>query len=151
MKKPVEFDPAKEKEYMEKLKESMTATKRHFLLLNIQDFYYKCRNLSDVYVDRCIHFCNEDIKLLPLLQEEFETEEKHNIDMMSAFSVLSDEEYNSKIDEIGVFLGRIQAFDKLIQIYKKRKELDKVDEINAFMEEYYNGKYVNTDRFKRSV
>jgi hypothetical protein len=139
-KKPVKFDITGERQLLNEYRSKLTAMDRHFLLINIQDFYYKYRELSDEYVDRCIHFCEEDIKLLPLLQKEYEDSEKAHLNLMYANELMTKSEYNKRVKSIGRFPGNIPAFKRLEIIYRKRNDKSSADRIKDAANKYSRAK-----------
>lgn len=52
------FDTNTEKKLLSVLHENRkNPVDRHFAYISLQDFYYKYRNISDSYLDKCIEFC----------------------------------------------------------------------------------------------
>lgn len=104
------FDKNQEQEYLaeyEKMKSD--PIKLHFLLNDFHKFYYKYRELSDEYVEKCINICLEDIQLLPKLQKYHVEEEANWI-------------ITREVSQSNYFKGIIPSFKRLVIIYEKRKE-----------------------------
>lgn len=125
--KPLVFDEKEEMSLLEKYKsDCLNAMNKHFTLIELQNFYYKYRELNEIYLDKCIEYCYEDISSLSQLQEQYRKDEKEKIQQF-AF-VDTKEKIKEKIENIGFFPGDIPAFKRLAIVYEKQKKyLDAID------------------------
>ena len=101
---------------------------RHFTLMQLQDFYYKYRDLNSDYIEKCIKYCLLDLDSLPEMQEEYNAERIHMISVIKQMSSYDDtinlKEELTKIEDRG-FVGIISAFKRLAIIYEKRGDIEK--------------------------
>jgi len=112
---------------------------RHFALQGLQGFYYKHRELSGVYADMCIHYCELDIAQLPSVQREHEEAEASRAKNMLDSGAITMQEYRKAINDIGRFEGRIAAFDTMLKIYKASGHLHKALDVCDSAIAYYGG------------
>ena len=112
--KPLQFDARQEKQLLKKYALEADVIKRHFVCIELQDFYYKYRSINDNYVDQCIRFCLEDIE--------------HLHELNTAYA-------NRKLTSM--FIGTISAFSRLAIIYEKRKEYVMAEAICDMAITYY--------------
>ncbi len=102
---------------------------KHFAYLNLQNFYYKYRDLDEKYIHKCIEYCLLDIDSLPEMEKQYIEKEIRRGKELSKFS---DEPF-SKEDENRIkkegFTGIIPAFSRLSIIYEKQKQYEKALEI----------------------
>jgi hypothetical protein len=120
------FDETQEKDFLRTLKEySNQPVRRHFCYLEIQDFYYKYRDLDKKYLDKCIEYCWLDINSLDELQKGYVQEELSRINQLSQY--LESGDMSSEINSIKKdgFIGNIPAFSRLAIIFEKQKEFEK--------------------------
>ena len=97
------FDTALEKELLNKYNNSNKNTiEQHFVSIELQNFYYKYRELDKIYLQKCIEYCIDDILRLDEIQKNYKRENKNE-----------------------VFNGNIPAFKRLAIIYEKNKEYEK--------------------------
>ena len=94
---------------------------QHFASIALQDFYYRYRSLDQVYVEKCIAFCKDDIARLPEIQRSYVDEERKRI---LSKGWLSKSEAQQEISEIKPFYANIPAFKRLAIIYEKAKDYD---------------------------
>lgn len=132
----ITFDFEKEKELLNQYE----ATKdrlldRHFVLIQLQEFYYKYREIDRKYLNLCIDMCNEDIAMLPKMQESYKIEEEENIRNMA--EIYSEKEISKKISEISFFEGNIPAFKRLVIIFEKSKNYNRSIQICESAIAYY--------------
>ncbi len=120
------FDEAKEKDLLQSIKQySNEPVQRHFCYLEIQDFYYKYRNLDKKYLDKCIEYCWIDINSLDELQKDYVSQEINRLNQFSQYR--QPNELSTEIDTIKRtgFVGNIPAFSRLAIIFEKQKEFEK--------------------------
>lgn len=120
------FDEAKEKSLLQNLQEySNRSVQRHFCYIEIQDFYYKYRDLDNKYLDKCIEYCWIDINSLDELQQDYVRQEISRVKQLSEF--YQPGELSSEIASIekNGFEGSIPAFSRLAIIFEKQKEFEK--------------------------
>lgn len=132
------FDSTQEKELLSQYKKVYSnAMNKHFLLISMQNFYYKYRELDNKYLQLCIDYCNEDIALLPMVQIQHRREEQESLQKLSL--VYSRKELAEKLDTIRPFAGDIPAFNRLAIIYEKSKVYEKAIDICNQAIDYYMG------------
>jgi hypothetical protein len=120
------FDEAKEKDLLQNLKQYLDKpVQRHFCYLEIQDFYYKYRDLDKKYLDKCIEYCWVDINSLDELQQDYVSQEISRVNQLSQYR--QPNEVSTEIDAIKKtgFVGNIPAFSRLAIIFEKQKEFEK--------------------------
>ncbi len=125
-KKQIVFDEKQEKLLLSELaRRDNSPVDKHFIYLNLQNFYYKYRDLDKKYLDKCIEFCLLDINSLSEMQEAYIAEEIQRTKQLA--SVFSSESLARKISKIKKegFIGIIPAFKRLAIIYEKVGEFDK--------------------------
>ena len=119
--KMVSFDKAREKELLKQLngkREDILA--KHFILIEVQEFYYRYRNLDSKYLNQCIDFCKKDIDQLERLQDYYKSREIRRIqDLKSIYSNSEMKEEVKRVETEG-FVGRVPAFERLAIIYEKQ-------------------------------
>lgn len=124
------FDETKEKILLQNLKEySNRPVQRHFCYIEIQDFYYKYRELDNKYMDKCIEYCWIDINSLDELQHGYVLEEINRVKQFSQYR--QPDEVSNEIASIqkNGFTGSIPAFSRLAIIFEKQKEFEKAIDI----------------------
>ncbi|MDD7794123.1 TerB N-terminal domain-containing protein [Clostridium sp. 'White wine YQ'] len=130
------FDEVREKDILSELNEVRNNfVKRHFVLIDLQDFYYKYRDVDTKYLKKCIECCFQDINSLELLQKKYYQEELNRVKSLS--SIYSKKEMDKRISEIGKFNGSIPAFKRLAIIFEKQKDYEKAIEICDIAINYY--------------
>jgi len=120
------FDEAKEKDLLQNIKQySNKPVQRHFCYIEMQDFYYKYRDLDKKYLDKCIEYCWVDINSLDELQQDYISQEISRVNQLSQF--YQPNEVTTEIDSIKKtgFVGSIPAFSRLAIIFEKQKEFEK--------------------------
>ncbi len=136
VKKPLTFDAKQEKELLNDASKNQRVTEKHFAYIALQDFYYKYRDCGEVYLQKCIQFCEKDIALLPQLQREHLNEEEQHI--LAISSVYSKQEIATRLRQIEPFTGNIPAFFRLAVIFEKKKEFASAIAICTTAIEYYS-------------
>ena len=120
------FDEVKEKDLLQNMKQySNKPVQRHFCYIELQDLYYKYRDLDKKYLDKCIEYCWVDINSLDELQQDYVSQEINRINQLSQFH--QPNEVSTEIDSIKKtgFVGSIPAFSRLAIIFEKQKEFEK--------------------------
>lgn len=56
------FDDEKESELLSEYTAADNVIGKHLALIRLQDFYYKYRENDNMYLKKCIEYCNEDIE-----------------------------------------------------------------------------------------
>jgi len=128
--KLIVFDPSKERELLTELsKVGNNPVNRHFLYIELQDFYYRYRALGEEYINRCIKYCVLDINSLSELHAAYIAEEILRLRQLSSY--YGAEELNASINKVQQqgFIGNIPAFSRLAIIYEKQKAFQKAIEI----------------------
>lgn len=139
------FDEQEENTLLEELKNNFNIPmNRHFLYIQLQNFYYRFRFLDDKYIQECIKYCEEDIKTLDELQKAYISTELENI---SSFFEKRELENRKKEIKNG-FNGNIPAFKRLAIIYEKNKEYDKAVEVCDKAINYYTNLNNNITEFE---
>lgn len=128
--KVIEFDQTRENELLSRLKSSRgNLISKHFVLIELQDFYNRFRNLDIKYLNLCIDFCYQDINQLENMQNYYKKQEILQIQKLkSIYSSLEIKEKIEKIEEEG-FIGRIPAFERLAIIFEKQGNYKEAIEI----------------------
>lgn len=117
------FDEKKESELLAEFKKSnKDPMKQHFVSIQLQDLYYKYRNLHPEYLRKCIFYCEDDISKLPMLQAAYKRQEINSIKQLS--SIYEKAELNAKLAQVTDFEGQILAFQRLAIIHEKEKDFD---------------------------
>lgn len=130
------FDVKNEKSLLNKYHDiKNTLLEKHFALLDLQNFYYKYREVDKKYIQYCIDYCKIDISLLSEMQIQYAEIEKENILKLS--NVYSKEKIDSMLSDISFFTGNIPAFKRLAIIYQKQKDYIEAIEICNQAIEYY--------------
>lgn len=146
------FDVNGEQELLEAYAQSRTnAMTRHFVLIQMQNFYYKYRDIDSKYLDLCIAYCNEDISLLPEIQKQHNLDERTMIDQMKG--IYSKDRIAEEYRNIRPFVGDIPAFKRLAIIYEKQKKYDEAIGVCHRAIEYYRniGLYEDASDFQNRV
>ena len=146
------FDVNGEQELLKAYAQSGTnAMTRHFVLIQMQNFYYKYRDIDSKYLDLCVAYCNEDISLLPEMQKQHNLDERTMIDQMK--SIYSRDRIEKEYRNIRPFLGDIPAFKRLAIIYEKQKKYDEAIGVCLRAIEYYRtiGLYEAASEFQNRV
>lgn len=112
---------------------------RHFCYIEIQDFYYKYRDLDNKYLDKCIEYCWIDINSLDELQQDYVLQEISRANQFSQYR--QPDEASSEIASIqkNGFGGNIPAFSRLAIIFEKQKEFAKAIDVCNFAISYGHG------------
>lgn len=123
------FDTELERDLLKELKcNSKKPVDRHFTLISLQDFYYKYRDISEIYLVKCIEYCQEDIDSLNMLQNAYKK---------------SKDAYNPGKG----FIGIIPAFKRLAIIHEKKKAYMDAIRVCDIAIEYYNKIDMDTKEF----
>lgn len=144
------FDSTKEKELLEVLRNSRSPQSKHFVYIELQNFYYKYRKNDAKYLELCKQYCEKDIALLPKVDEDYVKEQIQMIKRASRYhSSSSRAEDNREIERISRygFNGTIPAFKRISIIYENEKNFDKAIEFcDAEIEHYLShGFSANSD------
>ena len=125
----IQFDNDKERQLLQDLADCINKpVDRHFKYIELQDFYYKYRDIDKIYLEKCIEYCWADINSLNELQEAFINQkivQAHEYERVKQFSqTYQPEDINQKISKIKAegFCGNIPAFNRLVIIFKKVKD-----------------------------
>lgn len=134
------FDSKREDELLEKLDATKSdAFERHFVLTELQDFYYKYRDLDDKYLDECIQYCFMDIEYLPALNKAYVKRQHKQIDTLASVTEkTTGKTCDEQKAEVTCFPGRIPAYKRLAIIYEKSKNYDDAIHICNLAVIYYN-------------
>lgn len=92
---------------------------QHFASIQLQDFYYKYRNIDQAYLEKCIEYCKDDISRLGDMQKDYYEETRKKL---LAQSWLSKAQIQKEISEIKPFYANIPAFKRLAVIFEKEKD-----------------------------
>lgn len=144
------FDESKEKDILLNLEQcGKDFFERHFILIGLQDFYYKYRDLDNKYLEKCIEYCFIDINSLEEMQKIYYDKEVTQIEKLSR--IYSKDEIKKQISKIGKFNGNIPAFKRLTIIFEKQKEFRKAIEICEIAINYYKNSDMlyNVSDFKK--
>jgi len=134
IKKQLVFDTKQEKLLLQETnKKRLVET--HFAYIALQDFYYKYRELSDEYLEKCKHYCELDINILPNLQTEHRTEKEKQLLLLA--KAYSRREIERELNDIEPFNGIIPAFFRLYVIYEKKNDLANAIDICGKAMKYY--------------
>ena len=87
---------------------------QHFASIDLQQFYYKYRDLGQEYLDKCIFYCSDDINRLPEIQAAYRNANGTAFD------------------------GRIPAYERLAIIYEKQKDFINAIDICDKASQYYS-------------
>lgn len=139
-KKVVEtFDSKREAELLKKYNSCNPGTlHEHFASIELQDFYYKYRNLDDKYLQKCINYCNDDVTKLQSINEDYVATERARIIEHAKWLGTSKTEIEGKLAKIGLFNCTIPAFKRLAIIYEKQKNYDKAIAVCDSAIRYYS-------------
>ncbi|WP_040977780.1 TerB N-terminal domain-containing protein [Oceanobacillus jeddahense] len=153
-KKVIKFDQMEERRLLKELgKNKEDPVNKHFTYIQLQDFYYKYRNLDPKYLNECIAYCFKDIESLKELHESYVNQRIK--DEMSLIDYRSKLESDNNIDKIvkEKFQGRIPAFNRLAIIYEKKKDYEKAIEVSKQAIAYYQdlNDEVNLDDFVKRI
>ena len=144
------FDYEKEEFLINQMnKDKKNGFEVHFDYIQLQDFYYKYRNLDEKYLEKCIYYCLEDINNLDKLQKGYINSKKKEIKMLKG--IYSESQIQKEINEIGKFDCVIPAFKRLSIIYEKRNDIPKSIEICEKAVEYYSelGMHTESSEFEK--
>lgn len=128
--KQIIFDPSKERKLLTELsKKKNSPVSRHFLYIDLQNFYYRYRAIGGEYIKKCIKYCLLDIDSLSELQIAYITEEILRLKQLSSY--YDAKELNDSINRVKQqgFVGNIPAFSRLTIIYEKQKAFQEAIDI----------------------
>lgn len=142
------FDEQNEKILLKELKDNMNSpVDRHFSYIQLQNFYYRFRDLDDKYVEECIKYCEKDIEILDELQKAYISRELENLEGLT--SIYEKKELEKRKQEIEKgFNGNIPAFKRLAIIYEKNKQYNKAVEICDMAINYYSNWSMDKSEFE---
>ena len=133
------FDFQKEKELLKKYQSCETGTMdEHYASIELQDFYYKYRNIDEKYLKECIKYCNDDIRKLQSINEDYIKTEKAAIINLAKATRTPKDEVERQLAEIKLFSWNIPAFKRLAIIYEKQKEFNKAAAVCDVAIRYYS-------------
>ncbi len=129
-KKQIKYDAKQEKCLLAELDRNLRdPVGRHFSYLQIQDFYYKYRDVDQVYLDKCLEFALRDISELYELQDAYVKKEIETVKTLAKYQEKQWEQQEiEKVKERG-FNGNIPSFKRAVIIYEKLGLYDKAIEI----------------------
>ncbi|MBT2217994.1 TerB N-terminal domain-containing protein [Virgibacillus dakarensis] len=148
----IKFDATKESDLLGELKSNYNdLVTKHFIYIQLQDFYYKYRDLDPEYLEACIRYCYEDIEILDELNKVYVNQEIDRHKKLGSF--YSNEDLDKDIQRIKKekFRGRIPAFSRLAIIYEKRKEYNYAIKISKQAITYYNNQGMETSEFEKRI
>lgn len=153
-KRIIMFDQPEERRLLKELDQNKRdPVNRHFMYIQLQDFYYKYRDLDPKYLNECMEYCFRDIELLKELHESYVSQRIK--DEMSLIDYRSRKDIDRNIDKIvnDKFQGRISAFNRLAIIYEKKKEYTKAIEVSKQAVVYYQdlNDQVNLNDFVKRI
>ncbi len=148
----VAFDTAKEKELLKELKKMKTPFDKHFVYIELQDFYYKYRDLDIKYLKLCEEYCLKDIEALGAAEQSYIDEQVASIAMYIDIrgNVANDLAEIQQVKEDG-FYGYIPAFKRLAIIEEKRENYAKAILYCDIAIRWYSAHKINeyTEEFKK--
>jgi tetratricopeptide (TPR) repeat protein len=124
---------------------------RNYTLIQLQDFYYKNRELDDKYLQKCIKYCYADIETLEELNKAYIKDE---IDWLKKIADLKPKkELENEISEIKQkqFYYNIPAFKRLAIIYEKSKQYDYAIDICKQAVKYYSERGVDSEELEKRL
>lgn len=142
------FDEQKEKILLKELRGNFNSPlDRHFSYIELQNFYYRFRDLDDKYILECIKYCEKDIQTLDELQKSYITDELKNLEKL--IGIYEPKEFEKRKEEVeNGFNGNIPAFKRLAIIFEKDMEYDKAIEICDMAIKYYSNWNMNISEFE---
>ena len=118
------FDFQKEKELLDKLKACKNNLElRHFVYIELQDFYYKYRKTDGRYLNLCVEYCLKDITTLATLNSYYIREKTKEINKYAHIRQTPKED-REEIEELNKrgFMCYIPAFKRIAIIYENKKD-----------------------------
>ena len=146
------FNTNQEKMILKQLNDSKNdLVQRHFAYLQLEDFYYKYRELDQEYLDACIDYCLRDIDSLKEMEQQYIVQE---IERLSEYSLLisaRNEQFNKEVLDIKAkgFIGNIPSFNRLAIIYENQKDFEKAIAIYDKAIDFGHGIDMYSDRKKK--
>ena len=146
------FNKAEEQELLAKLKSAKNKYDRHFVYIEIQNFYYKYRDI-EAYLNECINYCLKDIEALPQVSSEYAAQGIRQIKEYAVYRNGLSADDSKRIYELNKygFDGDIPAFKRLCIIYEKQKQYDLAEKYCDKAIRYYteHGVLSLADEFKK--
>lgn len=131
------FDTAREAELLADYnKQKNDPVNQHFTSIQLQALYYKYRDLDPQYLERCIHYCEDDISKLNILQDAYRKQEEDRIKKLRP--IYSKAEIEEQLSQVTHFEGGIPAFQRLAIIHEKAKNYQEAITICDFAISYYS-------------
>jgi len=129
-KKQIVYDSKQEKSLLDELNNSThDPVGRHFAYLQIQDFYYKYRDIDRVYLDKCLEFALRDISELKELQDAYVKREIETVKTLAEYHGKQWEQQETEAIKERGFNGNIPSFKRAEIIYEKLGLYEKAIEI----------------------
>jgi hypothetical protein len=148
------FDAELENELLGRYnKPSINALDKHFARLQLQDFYYRYRDLDEACLQSAIHYYLEDIAQLPEIQAAYVAIEKARIQYLLDFDVECEKrkELEEQLSRAGPFKGEIKAFDRMSIIHEKAGDFYAAIDFCVQAIKYYNGIGLSTEIDERRM
>jgi len=120
------FDKNKEAELS---KNKKNPWKRHFIYIDLQNFYYRYRSLGEDYINKCINYCFLSIDSISEVNRAYVNEEKLRLKQLSPF--YDKQTLNTLFEEVEQkgFKANIPAFSRLAIIFEKQKKFQEAIDI----------------------
>lgn len=129
-KKSIVFDTKQEKELLSELNRTESdPVGRHFCYLQIQDFYYKYRDVDQINIEKCLDYAILDISQLQELHDSFVRKEIETIKTLAEYHGKQWEQQETDMIRTRGFIGNIPSFKRALIIYEKLELFDKAIEM----------------------
>ena len=148
-KKDLVFNTNQEKLILKQLSDSKNdLVKKHFVYLQLEDFYYKYWELNQKYLDACIDYCLRDIDSLKEMEQLYIAQEIELLTESSSLLGTRKMETDKEVREIKTkgFIGRVPSFNRLSIIYENQKDYDKALEVYDKAIDFGHGIDMYSDR-----
>lgn len=132
------FDEKEEETLLHNYSTLKNVMDKHLSLIVIQDFYYKYRTIDDKYINECIYYCNEHLKIANGLKKYSLNENKKNFERIKEI-IMNDIQQLEFLERKSMDFPRVPAFERLDTIYKNRKEYYLAIEVCNKAIKYYEG------------
>lgn len=129
-KKVLVFNDNQETVLLQELKKNQNSPLgRHFCYIQLQDFYYKYRDLDAEYLNKCIDYCFLDINSLDEMQNDYIEQEIRRIRQLAPYNEKGYEQKEIERVRKEGFIGNVPAFSRLSIIFEKKGNFEKAIEI----------------------